>query len=192
MDEKIGIGLRIIWILFISFWVISSRNNKQAAFKESFFSRFLQYWLPLLIAALLLGPGKWFGHTLIRENFVEHTNLVGSIGLFISFIGLIIACWSRYLLGKNWSLSVQKKENHELIKSGLYKIVRHPIYTGILLLFIGNTIIVGDYRGIIAVLIVFISFWYKLKKEEQFLTEIFGENYLEYKNETKVIIPYIL
>jgi protein-S-isoprenylcysteine O-methyltransferase Ste14 len=192
MDEKIGIGLRIIWIVLATFWLISAKNNKQALFKESFISRFLQYWLPLIIAVLLLGPGKWFGHTLIRENFVEHTNLVGSIGLLISFIGLIIACWSRYLLGKNWSLSVQKKENHELIKSGFYKIVRHPIYTGILLIFIGNTIIVGDYRGFIAVAIVFISFWFKLKKEEKFLTEIFGNEYINYKKETKAILPYIL
>jgi protein-S-isoprenylcysteine O-methyltransferase Ste14 len=192
MDEKIGIGLRIIWIILATFWLISAKNNKQALFKESFISRFLQYWLPLIIAVLLLGPGKWFGHTLIRENFVEHTNLVGSIGLLISFIGLIIACWSRYLLGKNWSLSVQKKENHELIKSGFYKIVRHPIYTGILLIFIGNTIIVGDYRGFIAVAIVFISFWFKLKKEEKFLTEIFGNEYINYKKETKAILPYIL
>lgn len=94
--------------------------------------------------------------------------------------------------GKNWSLSVQKKENHELIKSGPYSILRHPIYTGILLIFIGNTIIVGDYRGIIAVVIVFISFWFKLKKEEKWLTEIFGEKYLNYAENTKAIIPYLL
>jgi protein-S-isoprenylcysteine O-methyltransferase Ste14 len=192
MDEKIHIGLKIVWIALITFWIISAINNKQAVFKESILSRFLQYWLPLIIAILLLGPGEWFGHTLIRENFIEHTNLVGSIGLIISFIGLIIACWSRYLLGKNWSLSVQKKENHELIKSGFYKIVRHPIYTGILLIFIGNIIIVGDYRGFIALTIVFASFWYKLKKEERILTEIFGEKYELYKNKTKALIPLIL
>ncbi len=85
-----------------------------------------------------------------------------------------------------------KKENHELIKSGPYSILRHPIYTGILLIFIGNTIIVGDYRGIIAVLIVFISFWFKLKKEEKWLIEIFGEDYHNYKKTTKAIIPYLL
>ena len=185
MSENIKIGLTLMWISLLLFWIISGRNNKQSIYKESFFKRFLFYWLPLLVAILLLGPGEWFGHSLIRENFVEHTNLVGGIGLLISFMGLILACWSRYLLGKNWSLSVQKKENHELIKSGPYSILRHPIYTGILLIFIGNTIIVGDYRGIIAVLIVFISFWFKLKKEEKWLIEIFGEDYHNYKKTTK-------
>jgi protein-S-isoprenylcysteine O-methyltransferase Ste14 len=148
--------------------------------------------LPLILAALLLGPGKWFGHTLIREKFVEHTNLVGCMGLFIAAIGLVIACWSRYLLGKNWSLSVQKKENHELIQTGFYSVVRHPIYTGVLLIFTGNVIIVGDYRGFISLAIVFYSFWFKLKKEENVLIELFGKSYLDYQKKTKIILPYIL
>jgi protein-S-isoprenylcysteine O-methyltransferase Ste14 len=141
---------------------------------------------------LLLGPGDWFGHSWLRENFVEHTNLVGTIGLSISIIGAIIACTSRFMLGKNWSLSVQKKEDHQLVQNGIYKIVRHPIYTGLLLLFIGNAIIVGDYRAIIAVIIVFVSFWLKLKKEEKLLTETFGNQYTEYKKRTKALIPYLL
>ena len=87
---------------------------------------------------------------------------------------------------------MQNKENHELIESGFYKIVRHPIYTGFLFLFIGNTIIVGDYRGIISVLIVLGSFWFKIIKEEKLLTVIFGNEYIEYKKRTKALIPYIL
>lgn len=74
----------------------------------------------------------------------------------------------------------------------MYKFVRHPIYTGLLLLFTGNAIIVGDYRAIIAVVIVFVSLWLKLKKEEKLLTETFGAAYEEYKKQTKVLIPYVL
>ena len=96
------------------------------------------------------------------------------------------------MLGKNWSLSVQKKENHELVQNGIYKIIRHPIYTGILLLFVGNTLIVGDYRGILAVMIVFVSFWFKLVKEEKLLLDLFGNQYTVYKNRTKALIPFIL
>ena len=98
MSETIKIGLTLIWISLLLFWILSGKKNKQSIHKESFLKRFLLYWLPLLIAMLLLGPGKWFGHSLIRENFVEHTNLVGSVGLLIAFLGLLIACWSRYLL----------------------------------------------------------------------------------------------
>lgn len=192
MSEYIKIGLKITWLIVLTYWFISGLRAKKVDHQETFFKRFVQYWLPLIIAILLLGPGEWFGHSWLRENFVEHTNFVGIIGLVISVIGAIIACTSRYLLGKNWSLSVQKKENHQLIQRGIYKIVRHPIYTGLLLLFIGNAIIVGDYRAIIAVLIVFVSLWLKLKKEEKLLTETFGAKYTEYKNQTKALIPYLL
>lgn len=192
MSDYIKIGLRITWIIVMGYWLISAFSAKKVKTQESFLKQFLYYWFPLIIAVLLLGPGEWFGHSLLRENFVPHSNLVGGIGLSISIIGAIIACWSRYKLGRNWSLSVQRKENHELIQSGIYKIVRHPIYTGLLLLFIGNTLIVGDYRGILAVLIVSISFWIKLNKEEKLLIETFGNQYKEYKNKTKALIPFIL
>lgn len=192
MSTYIKIGLQLSWLIVMIYWTVSSFGVKKVKSQESFFTRFVLYWLPIIIAALLLGPGEWFGRSLIRENFVPHTDLVGIIGLVFSFSGAIIACYSRYLLGKNWSLSVQKKEEHELIQTGIYKIVRHPIYTGILLLFIGNTLIVGDYRGIIAVVLVFVSFWYKLLKEENVLTETFGDQYVEYKKRTKALIPFVL
>ncbi|MFT3901603.1 MAG: isoprenylcysteine carboxylmethyltransferase family protein [Niabella sp.] len=192
MSEYIKIALTITWLIVLTYWFISGLGAKKVEHQESFFKRFIQYWLPLIIAILLLGPGDWFGHSWLREQFIEHTNLVGFIGLSISIIGAIIACISRYKLGKNWSLSVQRKENHQLIQDGVYKFVRHPIYTGLLLLFIGNAIIVGDYRAIIAVLIVFVSLWLKLKREEKLLTKTFGTEYTEYKNQSKALIPYLL
>ena len=192
MSEYIKTGLQIVWGALIVYWFISGINSKKTASQESFGKRFVFYWLPLLVAMYLLGPGKWFGHTLIRENFGPHTNLVGIIGLLFCIVGASIACWSRYLLGKNWSVSVQKKEDHELISKGPYSIVRHPIYTGLILLFFGNAIIVGDYRGLLAVVIVSISFWLKLMKEEKWLEEVFGSKYMEYKSKTKALIPMLL
>jgi protein-S-isoprenylcysteine O-methyltransferase Ste14 len=192
MSEYIKIGLQVSWLIIIVYWVVSSKKVKKVIEQESSTKRFFFYILPFIIAILLLGPGKWFGHSLIRENFVPHTNFVGIIGLMFCFSGVLIACYSRYKLGDNWSLSVQKKENHELIQSGIYSIIRHPIYSGLLLLFIGNAIIVGDYRGIIAVIIIFISFWLKLLKEERYLISIFGNQYLAYKEKTKALIPFLI
>lgn len=192
MSEYIKMGLSITWGIVLTYWFISARTTKKVSHQENVLQRFLQYWLPFLIAILLLGPGEWYGHSWLRENFVEHTNVVGSIGLSIAVLGALIAITARYLLGKNWSLSVQRKENHQLIQHGMYKIVRHPIYTGLLLLFIGNALIVGDYRAIIAVLIVFISLWLKLKKEEKLLTETFGAAYTAYQKQTKALLPYVL
>lgn len=192
MSEYIKTGLDLIWFVVLAFWFISGFFAKKAQSQEPLLKRFILYWLPIIVAIYLLGPGRWFGHTWLRENFVEHTNLVGMIGLSFCAVGAIIAIWSRYMLGKNWSLSIQKKENHELVQNGIYKLVRHPIYTGLLLLIIGNAIIVGDYRAIIAVILVFISLWFKLKKEEKLLTDTFGNAYMIYKSRTRALIPFVI
>lgn len=192
MSEYIKIGLKVVWGCVILYWTLSSFFSKDVKSQESGVRRFLYYWLPLIVAILLLGPGSWFGHTFLRENFVSHTDTVGLIGLSISIVGAVLAIWSRVLLGRNWSLSVQQKQNHELIIKGPYRLVRHPIYSGLLLLFAGNAIIVGDYRGILAVLIVFASFWWKSRKEEALLIKTFGDQYVSYKRQTKAIIPFLL
>ena len=192
MSEYIKTGLKIVWLIVGLYWLISGLITKKAESQENFLKRFIQYWLPLIIAFFLLGPGDWFGTSWLREKFIEHTNLAGIIGLVLCIAGAVVACWSRYLIGRNWSLSIQKKDEHQLIQNGIYKIIRHPIYTGLLLLFIGNGIIVGDYRAIIAVIIVFTSFWFKLKKEEKLLIETFGNKYLSYMMNTKALIPFVL
>jgi protein-S-isoprenylcysteine O-methyltransferase Ste14 len=191
MNESIKIALKIIWLIVIGYWVISSFNTRKTKKKTNGFKNFIYYWLPLLVAVFLLGPGEWFGHTWLRENFVEHTNTVGITGLVFCIAGAVICCWARYTLGKNWALSVQEKSNHELITNGLYKIIRHPIYTGLIILFVGNAVIVGDYRAILSVLIVVISFVFKLKKEEKLMKGLFGEQYQKYKQKTNALIPYL-
>lgn len=192
MHESIKTALKIIWLLVLGYWLVSGMRIKKVEHQESFPKRFLQYWFPLLVAIALLGPGEWFGQSWLREKFVEHSNLVGYTGLFISLSGAIIACTSRYQLGKNWSLSVQRKQDHDLVRSGIYSTIRHPIYTGLLLLFAGNALIVGDYRAILAVAIVFLSLWSKLKKEERWLTETFGADYLNYREHSWALFPFLL
>jgi protein-S-isoprenylcysteine O-methyltransferase Ste14 len=192
MHPAIKIILKIIWTVLLLYWLISSFKVKQQVQSEPLFKRFLFYWLPLLIGIILLGPGEWYGHSLLREQFVPHSNLVGIIGDGLCMAGVFLACWSRYLLGKNWSVSVQLKQEHELIEKGPYAYVRHPIYTGLLLLYSGNALIVGDWRGILAVLIVFVSFWRKFRLEEEWLGRHFGDLYDAYKRRTKALLPWIL
>ena len=184
--------MNIAWGILIIYWFISGITAKKSSFKETIYTQFIFYWLPLILAIYLLGPDERFGNSLIKGNFVSNSNLTGAIGLSLCYLGLAIACWSRYLLGKNWSVSVQKKEDHELIKNGAYKLIRHPIYSGLILMFLGNAIIVGTWRGLIGVLIVSVSFWFKLKKEEKWLIDLFGNKYQEYILKTKALVPWLL
>jgi protein-S-isoprenylcysteine O-methyltransferase Ste14 len=186
------VALWLVWAVVIIYWVWSARNVKTAARSESRLKRLFLYILPLVIAALLLGPGEWFGRSLLREQFVSHSVLVESLGLGLSIAGALLACYARAILGRNWSGTVQLKEDHELIQRGPYRYVRHPIYTGFLVLFLGNAVMVGDWRGLLAVAIVFASFWRKLRIEESWLSEHFGARYAEYMRHTKAILPGLL
>ncbi len=185
-------ALRLTWLAVLGYWLWAARSARAAHQQESLPKRLLAYWLPLLVAALLLGSGEWFGHSLLREQFVPHTTLVYSVGLTVCVSGAVLAIVSRVLLGRNWSATVELKQEHELITAGPYGLIRHPIYTGFVLLFLGNAIMVGDWRGLLAVAIVFVSFWRKLRLEESWLGTHFGETYRQYQARTKALIPKIL
>jgi protein-S-isoprenylcysteine O-methyltransferase Ste14 len=192
MSDIIHTSMNIAWAILILYWFISGIKSKKSVLMESISKQFIFYWLPLIMAVYLLGPDERFGNYLITGKFVPNNDIAGLTGLSVSIFGLVIACRARYTLGKNWSVSVQKKEDHELIIKGAYRLIRHPIYSGLLLMFLGNAIIVGKWRGLIGVLIVFVSFWFKLKKEEKWLTDVFGVKYSEYIAKSKALIPWLL
>jgi protein-S-isoprenylcysteine O-methyltransferase Ste14 len=185
-------ALRLTWLAVLGYWLWAALWAKRIKRQESFVKRLFAYWLPLFIALQLLGPGEWFGHSVLREQFVPHTTLVYSVGLALAISGALLAISSRFMLGRNWSATVQLKQDHELITRGPYRFVRHPIYTGLLVLFLGNAVMVGDWRGLLAVAIVFVSFWRKLRLEEKWLTQHFGDPYILYQARTKALIPAVL
>jgi protein-S-isoprenylcysteine O-methyltransferase Ste14 len=184
-----GTGIRLSWLLVLAYWAWSARNAKPTERREAWSTQLLVYWLPLAAAFVLLGPGEWFGHGLLREQFVPHSMLVHAIALATCVTGAALAIWSRHLLGRNWSSVVELKAGHELVEAGPYRYIRHPIYTGLLLLFLGNALQVGDWRGLLAVAIVLASFWRKLRLEEHWLQERFGDAYRAYRQRTGALLP---
>src|SRR5215472_10305516 len=94
-------------------------------------------------------------------------------------------------LGSNWSRSVTIKQSHELITTGPYALVRHPIYTGILTGFLGTAIALSQVRGFIAFVLVFLVFWAKLRMEEEWMRCQFGETYATYVHQTAALVPYL-
>ena len=113
-------------------------------------------------------------------------------GAFVTVAGLLFAVWARRQLGANWSRSVTLKEDHQLITSGPYRIVRHPIYTGILTGFLGTLIAVGQVRGVVAFLLVAIALRFKWRLEEKWMREEFGETYIDYSRRVPAVIPWRL
>jgi protein-S-isoprenylcysteine O-methyltransferase Ste14 len=109
----------------------------------------------------------------------------------ITAAGVVIAIWARWHLGSNWSGVVTLKEGHELIRTGPYRTIRHPIYTGILIGLLGTMVTIGEVRGLIALAVAWLSFYFKARREESFLAQEFGSAFAEHQRHTGMFLPKI-
>ena len=103
-----------------------------------------------------------------------------------------MAIWARVALGRNWSGTVTIKQYHQLIRTGPYSVVRHPIYSGLLLALLGTALAVGETRGLVALAGAFLMGIFKARTEERFMIEQFGSQYEDYRKRTKALVPFIL
>jgi len=133
---------------------------------------------------------KYLTAILWRSAYKEP--IVGIIADAVAIAGFTIALWARIILSKNWSASVTVKENHELIKRGPYSFVRHPIYCGIFLMFLGAVIWYGRVVGFVLLAAFFIRFWFKAIDEENLMMEHFPNDYPQYKKKVKALIPFVI
>jgi protein-S-isoprenylcysteine O-methyltransferase Ste14 len=177
------------WIIFIAYWAISAVGIKRAVERESRVSG-LKYKAPLTLGSMLL----WCSNLLHQMNplLIPHRDLAGAISAVVCVFGLLVAIWSRRTLAGNWSSSVTFKQGHELIQRGPYRLARHPIYTGILLMCAGTAIGVGRLFSWLGLLILSAGFWIKLKQEESLLLRHFPGDYPSYRTRVKALVPFVI
>lgn len=179
-----------MWLSWAGYWWLLSSNVKASSRQESTLSRSLHV-VPLMFAFLLLWPSsvpsRW-----LSSRFIPPAEWEFWVGAAVAATGLLFTVWARIHLGRNWSGIVTIKENHELVVSGPYAFVRHPIYSGLLLAFVGSALSLGEWRGVLAVLIVVLALWRKLRHEEGWMREQFGEQYVAYSRCVTALIPFLL
>lgn len=179
--------LRWIWLAWILYWFGSALTVPRTVRREPIWQR-LSTIVIMVVAVLLLGLLDQKLAILV-QRFVPDTDWVRWVGLALTVGGLAFTVWARVHLGKFWSARVGLKENHELIQSGPYRWVRHPIYTGILTATIGSAMLVGEYRALLAVVLVWLGLTLKARREEKLLSEQFGETYAQYMQRTGALMP---
>ncbi len=185
VTTKLAIGC---WGVVIAFWIVSALSVKRTRARQPLPHRLLYLTLTALAAVLLNGSVRTIHW---NRAVIPHTLATGIVGDVLVLDGLLIAIWARITLGGNWSARVTLKENHELIQRGPYRVVRHPIYSGLLLMILGTAILAGHVGGFIALAICFGGFWMKLRQEEALLTKHLA-GYSEYMRHTKALVPFIL
>jgi len=181
--------ITICWVVFMVVWVLAALFTKRTVYHQSG-ARHLRYIAPMVLGWYLVFRGYR-----LRPPFNTHlfpqTEVILVAAAILCLCGLGCCLWARAALGRNWSGTVTLKENHELIVRGPYRLVRHPIYTGLLAMLIATWMEQGHIVGMLGLLFVFISFWIKLSDEEAVMSKQFPDQYAAYAAQVKRIIPFI-
>jgi protein-S-isoprenylcysteine O-methyltransferase Ste14 len=175
----------IIWLVFLVYWVISWIGVKRDVYREM--DPFWRYGGAVVVIILFfLVPQPSF----LQEPLLPQNTMVSAVAIIFCAVGIAFAIWARYHLGKNWSSRPALKENHELVTSGPYQFVRHPIYTGAILAIIG-TMLVSAVAWCVVLAILCGVFVHRVQREESLMTQQFPNTYPEYKKRTKALVPFI-
>jgi len=188
LTELLLRALEWVWIAFLIYWMAMSLGNKRVVRRQSLAGRMVQFAVGGLAFVLLWGRIFQTGplaHRIIPPNVVWI-----ALGLALTCAGIVFAVWARITLGKNWSGIVTVKQDHQLIRTGPYRLVRHPIYSGLLLAILGTAVSLGKVRSFLAVGVILAGWWLKWRAEENFMVQEFGEQYEQYRRETPALIPF--
>jgi protein-S-isoprenylcysteine O-methyltransferase Ste14 len=187
-----SVPLTMIWAGFFGYWAFAAvkGERKRAARVEVSGSYLVHVALFVLAFALVLFGPLPFGP--LAGRFLPDRPEFTWTGMVLLIAGLGFAVWARRHLGPYWSGHVVIRADHRLIRSGPYAVVRHPIYSGLLLGMLGTAIAVGEWRGLFAVVLLVAAYLRKIRKEEGWLLQHFGEPYDRYRREVRAIIPFIL
>ena len=178
------------WIVFAVIWMIAAFWTKQSIYQERG-RNLLRYSIPLLIGVYLIFKGPRLSDPL-SLRVIPRIDVLAWTGVLLCVGGLLFCILARFTLGRNRSGIVTFKGGHELITRGPYAIVRHPIYTGILMMIFGTVIVFGHIAGIIALPLVFWALWIKLRYEEKLMLEKFPDDYAAYSRRVKRLVPFVL
>jgi protein-S-isoprenylcysteine O-methyltransferase Ste14 len=182
----------IFWLAFTILWVAAAFTSKRSVQVQSGGSRLLQAGLVVIGVALIFNFGNWLERGWLAVRVVPESTPVVVGGAILTVVGMFFSVWARLTLGRNWSGLVTIKQDHELIQRGPYNIVRHPIYTGMLVGMLGTAFIYGIARCFVGVPLVGLAFWLKMQIEERFMVQQFGARYVHYRQQVRALIPFVL
>jgi len=179
--HTLRIAVDIAWIVFWIYWLASAFGVKEG---RGSLRRIPLNGLTALSVVVVL-------RVLRGGSLAVHSPVLGAIGAVVFASGIALAIWARVQLGRNWGMPMTEKAEPELVTSGPYTLVRHPVYTGLLTALLG-TALVTNLLGLVIVAILCGYFYYCASVEEKNLTAVFPTAYPAYRDSTKMLIPFVL
>ncbi|HEY6271088.1 MAG TPA: isoprenylcysteine carboxylmethyltransferase family protein [Terriglobales bacterium] len=172
-------------VVFSAYWEVAAKGAAAAKSSESRVSRALHVTLTNAAVLMEIAPVRGLG------RFVPVSVAILSAGLAVEWVGVFFAIWARRHLGRNWSGEISIKVDHELIRTGPYRWLRHPIYTGILTMYLGVVLVTGEWLAIAGFAMVLFAYWRKIRLEEANLTVAFGAHYDAYRRNSWAVVPWV-
>jgi protein-S-isoprenylcysteine O-methyltransferase Ste14 len=170
----------VVWGVFGLYWLVAAVGVKAGSRSR----RARPPGLLLLVALILLRIFK-------ADSLAVDSPVLKAAGVILLLTGLGLAVWARIYLGRNWGMPMTEKAEPELVTSGPYRFVRHPIYSGLLLAILGTALATNIY-WLIALGVMGIYFVYSARVEERLLTMSFPSAYPGYRAKTKLLVPFLL
>ena len=183
LDHRLYLVACIPWLLFSAYWEVAARGAAVAKSSESRVSRGLHVFMANVALLLEIAPIRGLGR-LLPVSF-----LFMATGVAIELMGLCLAIWARRALGRNWSGEISIKVEHQLIRSGPYRLLRHPIYTGLLAMYVGAALVTGTWLALVGLAMAAFAYWRKIRLEEKNLDVAFGADYEAYRRATWALVP---
>lgn len=175
-----------LWVVFSVYWEVASRRTAAAQSSESKWSRAVHLLLVNLAVVVLVFPIPG-----LTKRFLPVSTLLVGAGLVMQIAAIALAVWARRVLGQNWSGEVRIATEHQLIRTGPYQFLRHPIYTAVLGMYCGTLLVSGQIHAPVGLLIVTLAYWRKLRLEESALSAAFGLGYESYKQRRWALLPFV-
>ena len=182
----------VFWLIFVVYWIISFKKLNKDAYSRATFAKIMILLFIVICFSFIYLLLSFFGFGFGLFPGKSTADIIRFNGTLICVLGIFLSIWSRNTIGPNWSGKVTTKKSHELVKDGPYKLIRHPIYAGFLLAFLGTALTIGELSVFLFFLFCIFVLWIKIKFEESILCEKFPKTYPLYQKRTKKLIPYIL
>ena len=180
----IDVAIVVGWIAFWLYWLAASLNAKSG---RTSWQRFAGIRVAIILIALfLLRMGVFKG-----RNAITRDPWLQGVGMAIFVLGLGLAVWARIYIGRNWGMPMSRKDDPELVTTGPYATIRHPIYAGIIAGMIGTAIAASLY-WLVAAALLGGYFLYSALMEERFMAKEFPDAYPQYRARTKMLIPFVV
>lgn len=176
------------WAILLIYWIVTAFGNKKTRISAGMAPRFAYLGVLGVAVYLILSQGS------LHFQLLPINAVTQSAGILLCTGGISFAIWARRVIGRNWSGFVTIKQNHEMIQRGPYAVVRHPIYTGLILASTGTAVVMSPTaEGFLLDLVWILALYVKARSEERVLIGEFGEQYDGYKRRVKAaLIPFVL